>query len=95
MIDEMLNEVNQDYYDSVRKSILDYVLKDQDERMRIGIMETYDQVPDYGEAKYKGILADSEWMRITKQAREAMKNNLVICNKATLKMMDIWKKYET
>jgi len=24
-----------------------------------------------------------------------MKNNLVICNKATLKMMDIWKKYET
>lgn len=44
MIDDMLNEVNQDYYDSVRKSILDYVLKDQDERMRIGIMETYDQV---------------------------------------------------
>jgi len=42
MIDDMLNEVNQDYYDSVRKGILDYVLKDQDERMRIGIMETYD-----------------------------------------------------
>lgn len=32
MIDDMLNEVNQDYYDSVRKAILDYVLKDPEER---------------------------------------------------------------
>ncbi len=42
MIDEMLNEVNENYYDSIRKSILDYVLKDKEERRRIGIVETYD-----------------------------------------------------
>jgi len=48
MIDEMLNEVNQDYYDSVRKAILDYVLKDKDECKRIGITETYETVADYG-----------------------------------------------
>ena len=35
----MLNEINKDYYDSVRKSILDYVLKDEEERKRIGIMQ--------------------------------------------------------
>lgn len=40
----MLNEINRDYYDSVRKSILDYVLKDEDERKRIGLMATFDQV---------------------------------------------------
>jgi len=34
----MLNEINKDYYDSVRKSILDYVLKDKEEMNRIGIV---------------------------------------------------------
>ena len=28
LIDTMLNEINKDYFDSVRKSILDYILKD-------------------------------------------------------------------
>ncbi len=37
MINTMLNEINKDYYDSVRKSILDYVLKDESERFRIGM----------------------------------------------------------
>lgn len=41
MIDKMLNEINRDYYESVRKSILDYVLKDDDERKRIGLMTTF------------------------------------------------------
>jgi dynein heavy chain len=35
----MLNEINKDYYNSVRRSILNYVLKDHDERMRIGVIE--------------------------------------------------------
>ena len=42
MINTMLNEINRDYFDSVRKAILDYVLKDDTERLRIGIMETFD-----------------------------------------------------
>ena len=37
MIDSMLNEINKDYFDSVRKSILDYILKDEDEKRRLGI----------------------------------------------------------
>jgi len=38
-IDEMLNEVNKDYYNSVRRAILNYVLKDPSERLRIGVIE--------------------------------------------------------
>jgi dynein heavy chain len=37
MIDTMLNEINKDYFDSVRKSILDYILKDEKEMRRLGI----------------------------------------------------------
>ena len=37
LIDTMLNEINKDYFDSVRKSILDYILKDESEMKRLGI----------------------------------------------------------
>jgi len=48
MINAMLNEVNKDYKDSVKKSILDYVLKDEEEKMRIGIVDVFDKIDDYG-----------------------------------------------
>ena len=37
LIDTMLNEINKDYFDSVRKSILDYILKNEQEMKRLGI----------------------------------------------------------
>jgi dynein heavy chain len=37
LIDTMLNEINKDYFDSVRKSILDYILKNESEMKRLGI----------------------------------------------------------
>jgi len=37
LFDSMLNEINKDYFDSVRKSILDYILKDENEMKRLGI----------------------------------------------------------
>jgi dynein heavy chain len=37
LIDTMLNEINKDYFDSVRKSILDYILKNEAEMKRLGI----------------------------------------------------------
>ena len=39
LIDSMLNEINKDYFDSVRKSILDYMLKNEDEMRRLGIQQ--------------------------------------------------------
>ena len=35
----MLNEINKDYFDSVKKSILDYILKDENEMRRFGIQK--------------------------------------------------------
>mgnify|MGYP003858298379 CR=1 FL=1 len=42
----MLSEINRNYYESVKKSIVDYVLKDEEERMRIGIIEVIDELPE-------------------------------------------------
>jgi dynein heavy chain len=61
MIDDMLSEINNDYYVSVKKSIVDYVLKDEDERMRIGIIEIIDELAEYGSSIYKGIEPDDDW----------------------------------
>jgi len=95
LIDIMVNEINKDYYDSIRKSILDYVLKDDEERLRLGIMETFDRVFDYGENVYQGLEPDEFWKEHVNFAREEINQNLVVCNKATLKLMRLWKKYET
>lgn len=84
LIDKMLNEINKDYYDSVRKGILDYVLKDHEERLRIGIMQIFDEVLDYGNNIYKGLEPDSLWKEHINFSREEINQNLVICNNATL-----------
>lgn len=94
MIDKMLNEINRDYYESVRKSILDYVLKDDDERKRIGLMTTFDEVKDYGENIYCGLEADDVWKEHVELARQEISQNLVICSRASLELMELWKKYE-
>jgi len=41
MIDVMLAEVGEYYYNAVRKSILDYVLKNEDDMLRLGIMHIF------------------------------------------------------
>lgn len=62
MIDSMLTEINKFYYQSVRKSILQYVLKDKGERLRIGIMQILDQqFEDYGLNIYQGLEPADSW----------------------------------
>lgn len=48
----MLSEIGEFYYNAVRKSILDYVLKNDDEKLRLGIMEVFKPVVDYGDNIY-------------------------------------------
>lgn len=83
----MLNEINKDYYDSVRKAILDYVLKDETEMLRIGLMEIYDGIVDYGDNYYKGIEPDQDWKDDVKAAKQEIVSNLVINSNSTLKLM--------
>jgi hypothetical protein len=39
LVDSMLKEMNEDYYNAVKKSILDYILKDENEMKRLGIQQ--------------------------------------------------------
>jgi len=91
MIDSMLNEINKDYFDSVRKSILDYILKDENEMKRLGIQQVLDQPITWGDDFYKGIEPDEEWKHNVMMARMLMSENLCICSQATLELMRIWR----
>lgn len=86
----MLKEIGEYYYNSIRKSILDYVLKNEEEQLRLGIMEIFNPIADYGSNIYKGIEPDLKWKRSVVQAREEMYDKLVICNAATLEIQNLW-----
>lgn len=90
LIDDMLGEINNDYYVSVKKSIVDYVLRDEEERMRIGIIEIIDELAVYGSAIYTGIEPDDDWKSAVNDSREKISQNLVINSKATLSIMRSW-----
>jgi dynein heavy chain len=91
MIDTMLNEINKDYFNSVKKSILDYILKDETEMRRLGIQQVIDEPITWGEDFYKGITPDEEWKHNVMMARMLMSENLCICSQATLELMRIWR----
>ena len=86
----MLNEINKDYFDSVRKSILDYILKDENEMKRLGIQQVLNQPITWGDDFYRGIEPNEEWKHNVMMARMLMSENLCICSQATLELMRIW-----
>lgn len=90
----MLNEINKDYFDSVRKSILDYILKNEAEMKRLGIQQVLNQPIDWGNDYYKGIEPNEEWKHNVMMARMLMSENLCICSQATLELMKLWRDYK-
>jgi len=91
----MLNEINKDYYDSGRKAILDYVLKEEDDMHRLGIMQILDAPLDYGENIYGGLEPDDEWKEAVGMAKSEVSDRLVIWSDATLHFKELWAEYET
>lgn len=94
LVDAMLNEINKDYHDSVRKAILDYILKDENEMRRLGIQQVLNAPIDWGDNFYKGIEPNEEWKHNVMMARMLMSENLCICSNATLELMKLWQEYE-
>ena len=90
----MLNEINKDYFDSVKKSILDYILKDEGEMRRLGIQQVLNRPIDWGDEFYKGIEPNEEWKHNVMMARMLMSEKLCICSNATLQLMKLWQEYE-
>jgi len=94
MIDKMLHEINIDYYKSVRKAILDYVLKDDEEKMRLGITQILSPPVDYRDKIYRGFEPDQEWKDTFSNNKKEILDHLVICSKATLDkllVMSLWR----
>lgn len=50
-----------DYDAAMKKSILDYVLLDNNEKKRLGISYVYHPVPFWGTEPIKSICADQQW----------------------------------
>ena len=90
----MLYEMNETYYESVKKSILDYILKDDNEKKRLGIQQVINASLDWGSNYYKGIEPEEEWKQNVMMARMLMSENLCICSQATLNLMKLWENYE-
>jgi len=91
LIDTMLNEINRDYFNSVRKSILDYILMDESEMKRLGIQQVINKPITWGDDFYKGIEPNEEWKHNVMMARMLMSENLCICSQATLELMRMWR----
>jgi dynein heavy chain len=90
IIDGVLNEINEDYYFTIKKSILDYVLKEDSEKLRIGILQRFDEPLEYGEALPRGVIIDEDWVGRMKVNDGELKTNLVNYNKATLSIINTW-----
>jgi len=94
LMDQMLSEINKDYFDSVKKAIIDYILKDEHEMRRLGVQQVLNQPIDWGDDYYKGIEPNEEWKHNVMMARMLMSENLCICSQATLELMKLWQEYE-
>jgi dynein heavy chain, axonemal len=94
-LDEMLNEINKDYYSAIRKSILDYVLKDPNQLKRLGFEYNPNPPVDYGSSPYRGLEPTEEWQTNVMMARMLMSDNLCICSPAISMLRQLWVEYET
>ena len=90
LIDEVLGEINTDYTIAVKKSILDYILMEDSEKLRIGILKRFDEPEEYGQARSKGVMADQNWVERLESSRSDISKNLVNYNHATLSIIGVW-----
>lgn len=92
--DKVLIEINADYLLAVKKAILDYILKDEGESMKVGILEIFNKVVDYGEEKYKGVIASQNVIEHFKKDKVTLINTLNCYGLGTYEISRIWGKIE-
>ena len=90
MLIDMFNEIETDYINSVRKSILDYVLKSPAEKERLGIPQVFNPPNDYGSQPFVGIEPDEDWRNNAVMAAMLMRDKLCIFNEGTRALMELW-----
>ncbi len=48
LINSLINEVNADYYLAYKRSVLNYILKDREEMVRVGISMSFEKSSEWG-----------------------------------------------
>lgn len=56
LINSLMNEVNNDYYMAYKKSVLNYILRDKEEMLRIGISITFNNLLEWGKPVHRKML---------------------------------------
>jgi dynein heavy chain, axonemal len=90
IIDDVLNEINDEYYYAGKKAILDYILKNEEERDRIGVGIVFDKGEEWGEGKYHGVEIDEEWREEVSRGRNELGKKCVSYCQGTLSIKKVW-----
>lgn len=56
LINSLMNEVNTDYYMAYKKSVLNYILRDKEEMLRIGISIAFNNLIEWGKPVHRKML---------------------------------------
>lgn len=94
LVREMLVEMRDDYKISMKRSILDYVLRNTEERARLAITAPpVASRPDWGMGEAPHAPPRS-WRGPIQRAYQSLSQNLFINNPAMVELLEIWQKYE-
>lgn len=58
----MVGEIKRNYIYTDKKIVLDYILRDDNEKLRIGVHKIFNGTKDYGEEVFEGIFAERGWV---------------------------------
>eukprot|EP00826_Nyctotherus_ovalis_P016812 TRINITY_DN14894_c0_g1_i14.p1 TRINITY_DN14894_c0_g1~~TRINITY_DN14894_c0_g1_i14.p1 ORF type:complete len:456 (+),score=171.78 TRINITY_DN14894_c0_g1_i14:115-1482(+) len=94
MLNEMFEEITRDYYASVKKTILDYTLRNSSERERLGIPLAFEAPVEYGSVPFVGIEPSEEWRNNAVMGAIKMRDTLCVFNRAILELMTLWESYQ-
>ena len=94
MLNYMFEEITRDYYNSVKKAIIDYTLKNVREKERLGLPLSFMAPSDYGSKPFIGIEPSEEWRNNAVMGAIKMRDTLCVFNRATLELMKLWQDYE-
>lgn len=85
-----LEEVVNDYYKAMKKSITDYVLLDENEKKRLGIKMIFKPISYWGSDKCVRDIVPFELREENAKNREFLTTDLLVCSSATWSILNIW-----
>lgn len=85
-----LEEVVNDYYKAMKKSITDYVLLDENEKKRLGIKMIFKPISHWGSQKCDRDIVPFELREENAKHRDTLTSDLLVCSSTTWKILADW-----